>query len=371
MGEATAELSSTDLRRALDFAGDLAGCSSREDVDGQVRLLPQLVGTDTIIIGAVRKPAPGSDAPATLDATDDPPGFFDPEARAAFARLWHQQPVVVHHFRGFAPRALKVSDFLADRQWRRSEVYNDCYGQRMGLTWEIAAQIRFTSEEVACAALQRSTRDFTERDRSLLDAITPHLRAGYARTDVAQRGARRLALLERGLEERGDAALLTDMRGGIVAAGKRARAILHDWFGERRERRSLPADLDAWRVSERGSVAPPVLELHRPGRRLRLRLIAGRDEDVILLSERRESPPSAGLLSRRLPISRREAEVLARLAQGRMNAAIAQDLAISPHTVARHVERIYAKLDVHNRAEATAAVLRALDGDPTRGGDTE
>ncbi len=356
-----AELRATDLRNALDFAGELAGCRSRHEVDSQVRRLPQLVGTDTIIIGAVHKPAPGSDDPATLDATDDPPGFFDPEARDAFARLWHQQPVVVHHFRGFSPRAMKVSDFLADRQWRRSEVYNDCYGRRLGLTWEIAAQIRCTPEVVACAALQRSNRDFDERDRSLLDAITPHMRAGYARTDDELRRTRRVALLERGLEEHGEAALLSDAWGGIVAAGPRAREILHDWFGERGEQASLPTAIESWRTSERGAVASPVLDFQRPGRHLRLRLITGHDEDVILFNESHEAPPSAELLARRLPLSRREAEVLARLAEGRMNAGIAQELEISPHTVRRHVERIYAKLDVHNRAEATSAALLALN----------
>jgi DNA-binding CsgD family transcriptional regulator len=362
MGELASDLSSSDLRRALAFAGELSACRTTAEVDAHVRLLPRLVGAETIIIGQVRKPPPGSSEPATLVATDDPPGFFDPEARDAFARLWHQQPVVVHHFRGFAPRALKVSDFLGDREWRRSEVYNDCYGRRMGLSWEIAAQIRCTSDEVACTALQRSNRDFTERDRTLLDAITPHMRAGYARADAKARAERRLRLLERGLEERGDAALLVDHRGQIVAAGALARAILHDWFDERRETASLPVEIEVWRRGERGSLAPPVFDLARSGRRLRLHLIAGSEEDVILLSERREGPPSSELLARRLPVSRREAEVLARLAQGQMNAGIANDLEISPHTVSRHVERIYAKLGVHNRSEATAAVRDALDG---------
>jgi hypothetical protein len=224
MAGVAAELNSSDLREALDFAGDLAGCQSAAELDQQVRLLPRLVGADTIIIGEVHKPAPGSDEPATLKASDDPVGFFDEEAQEAFARLWHQQPVVVHHFRGFAPQAMKVSDFLSDRQWRRSEVYNDCYGRSLGLPWEMAAQIRCTLDEVACAALQRANRDFGERDRALLDAITPHMRAGYARLEAEARRERRLALLERGLEERGDAALLVDSpsRRSRVLAAERA-----------------------------------------------------------------------------------------------------------------------------------------------------
>ena len=53
-------------------------------------------------------------------------------------------------------------------------------------------------------------------------------------------------------------------------------------------------------------------------------------------------------------LSAREREVLAHLAAGRTNRQIAAQLVVSPHTVARHVEHIYAKLGVTNRAAATA-----------------
>ncbi|MCA9825445.1 MAG: response regulator transcription factor [Dehalococcoidia bacterium] len=50
----------------------------------------------------------------------------------------------------------------------------------------------------------------------------------------------------------------------------------------------------------------------------------------------------------------REAEVLALLAKGATNAAIALELGISENTVKDHTRRIYAKLGVQNRAEAAA-----------------
>ena len=53
-------------------------------------------------------------------------------------------------------------------------------------------------------------------------------------------------------------------------------------------------------------------------------------------------------------LSARELEVLAQLAAGRTNREIAEVLVVSPHTVARHVEHIYAKLGVSNRTAATA-----------------
>jgi DNA-binding NarL/FixJ family response regulator len=53
-------------------------------------------------------------------------------------------------------------------------------------------------------------------------------------------------------------------------------------------------------------------------------------------------------------LSARELEVLTQLAVGRTNREIAEALVVSPHTVARHVEHIYAKLGVANRTAATA-----------------
>jgi DNA-binding NarL/FixJ family response regulator len=53
-------------------------------------------------------------------------------------------------------------------------------------------------------------------------------------------------------------------------------------------------------------------------------------------------------------LSAREREVLMHLAAGRTNRQIAEMLMVSPHTVARHVEHIYAKLGVTNRTAATA-----------------
>ena len=53
-------------------------------------------------------------------------------------------------------------------------------------------------------------------------------------------------------------------------------------------------------------------------------------------------------------LSRRESEVLSLLAAGQANLEIAAALAVSVHTVERHVANVFGKLDVRNRAEATA-----------------
>jgi DNA-binding CsgD family transcriptional regulator len=52
-------------------------------------------------------------------------------------------------------------------------------------------------------------------------------------------------------------------------------------------------------------------------------------------------------------LSDRERQVLTLLVAGRTNREIAEELVVSPHTVARHVEHIYAKFGVSNRTAAT------------------
>ena len=53
-------------------------------------------------------------------------------------------------------------------------------------------------------------------------------------------------------------------------------------------------------------------------------------------------------------LTARECEVLRLVAAGRTNREIAAELVISEHTVARHVQNMFAKADLSSRAAATA-----------------
>jgi len=63
----------------------------------------------------------------------------------------------------------------------------------------------------------------------------------------------------------------------------------------------------------------------------------------------RVEQPSAGH-----GLTKRELEVLRLVAEGRSNHAIAVELFLSDHTVRRHLQNIFRKLDVSSRAAATA-----------------
>jgi two-component system, NarL family, response regulator LiaR len=68
-----------------------------------------------------------------------------------------------------------------------------------------------------------------------------------------------------------------------------------------------------------------------------------------------ETDPAARASSRVVDLSDRESEVLALIAKGLTNAQIAEELYLSIETVKTYVKRLYAKLDVHNRAQAAVA----------------
>ncbi|MEV0170422.1 LuxR C-terminal-related transcriptional regulator [Streptomyces sp. NPDC050803] len=67
---------------------------------------------------------------------------------------------------------------------------------------------------------------------------------------------------------------------------------------------------------------------------------------AVLLAEVRRRQPGG--------LTGRELQVLRLVAAGRTNRAVAAELVISEHTVARHLNNIFAKLDVSSRAAATA-----------------
>jgi DNA-binding NarL/FixJ family response regulator len=59
-------------------------------------------------------------------------------------------------------------------------------------------------------------------------------------------------------------------------------------------------------------------------------------------------------------LTEREREVLALMAQGWSNAAIGEALTIAPKTLERHVQNIFAKLDLHPGARHHRRVLAVL-----------
>jgi DNA-binding CsgD family transcriptional regulator len=80
---------------------------------------------------------------------------------------------------------------------------------------------------------------------------------------------------------------------------------------------------------------------------------AGRDDDELARGE-----ATVFALMARFDLSRREAEVLHELAQGKTNDDIAQTLGISRSTVKTRLENVFRRLEVASRTEAALRVLK-------------
>ena len=71
-----------------------------------------------------------------------------------------------------------------------------------------------------------------------------------------------------------------------------------------------------------------------------------------------EEARTAGDEQKTTPLSKREREILQKVADGATTRQVASDLGISPHTVKTHLERIFEKLDANDRAQAVAIAIR-------------
>src|SRR5262249_29629813 len=148
---------------------------------------------------------------------------------------------------------------------------------------------------------------------------------------------------------------------------ERARGWMEAYFGRSSyQAHSLPDTLKRWVTYQQSLLAqdtdvPPSREplvIEQAGKRLVVRFMTDRLGDQYVLSlEEEQLAPSARTLES-LGLTRREAEVLFWVAQGKTNVDIAIVLGISPLTVRTHLEHIYQKLRVETR---TAATIRALE----------
>jgi DNA-binding CsgD family transcriptional regulator len=147
-------------------------------------------------------------------------------------------------------------------------------------------------------------------------------------------------------------ALAAEASGAVLLAEGDPRAALPKLRVAHRSCRELDAPHQAARVRvliglacrELGDGASAELEFEAARRALEE---LGARPDLERLARLAGSPRPDG-------VSRRESEVLALVAAGKTNRAIASELFISEKTVARHVSNIFTKLGLASRAEATA-----------------
>ena len=245
-----------------------------------------------------------------------------------------EDPLLIRIRRG-STAAGKLSDFFTRRELHRTRIYE--HGMR-ACRVEDRLELRLPAPTGAASrifSIERRT-DFSDRDRTVFDCLTPHL----VRTHRAAENRRRLEGALALHKSAGLSVVLLDTGDRIGFASTTAQALLRRYFGETGTR--LPDSVASW-LGERRHGAADSLRVHAGDQSLVVELV----DQALLLEERRRMPR----------LTAREREILELVGEGLTNAEIAERLWISVGTVRKHLDNVYAKLGVHTRT-AAAAVLR-------------
>lgn len=196
-----------------------------------------------------------------------------------------------------------------------------------------------------------------------------------ARIRVHLANARMAHASRTALDATGRYLVSTDGQGRLLWATPRAEQLIGEWWpgalaaGETALPATLPsgfpADLSA-RLALLRSEASPAQVFTIAARRFEFSFVSSTAPDEFLYRLREVADPEAVQqaqalqLQQTLALTAREAEVLLWISRGKSNRDISEILNISPRTVNKHLEQVFEKLGVENRASATARAVRVL-----------
>jgi DNA-binding CsgD family transcriptional regulator len=340
IGDAMPWLADTDVGTAGGLARALVEARTEAELRGRaLRALAELVPADVLTWDWVEL-ATGGIRHEAVPAEAEPPGAF-----GAIVGDAADHPLLAAHAARRRP-ALRLSEAVEPRRLSHSELYGDLL-YRSGVEYGIAIGMRTRRGETVVVGLGRTEREFSERDRDVLDIVRPGLEAALRAAAARVRLVRALAAGP----PPGTAVVLLDRYGEIELSSRDAERWLAEHFGAAEHPGWLPGPVAQWLALP---PRPPLVS-ERDGRRLTVRLLPG-DPHALLLEEEVASFRPEAL--DRLGLTARETEVLRAAAATPDEAEIARELFLSLHAVRERLERLEAKLDVRTAADAVARARR-------------
>jgi DNA-binding CsgD family transcriptional regulator len=339
-GHAMPWLADTDVGTAGGLARALVEARTEAELRGRaLRALAELVPADVLTWDSVEL-ATGHVHHEAVPGGAEPPGAF-----GAIVVDAADHPLLAAHAARRRP-ALRLSEAVEPRRLSHSELYGELL-HRSGVEYGIAIAMRTGRGETVVVGLGRTEREFSERDRDVLDIVRPGLEAALRAAAARERLVRALAAEP----PPGTAVVLLDRYGEIELSSLDAERWLAEHFGAADHPGWLPGPVALWLALP---PRPPLVS-ERDGRRLTVRLLPG-DPHALLLEEEVASFRPEALA--RLGLTARETEVLRAAATTPDEADIACELFLSPHAVRERLERLEAKLGVRTAAEAVARARR-------------
>lgn len=350
-------LSTRDLASMLDLVRDLHDADPSALPGRCIAAMRDLIGSEVTTYSDF-----DLRTSIALEATD-PSGVVTAAGQEAFERHLHEHPLITHYARTGDGSARKSSDFISQAQLHRMGLYNEYIKPFFGTRFQIAFAIAARQSRVIGMSLARAGRDFSERERLMLNMLRPHVAQAVRHAETSK-------MLPR-LEESGDTVdpgrlcVVIDAAGRVRATTPTADAWLQRFFGPPRAGRKLPEPIWRWVTAQMRArdrlqaprAAADTLVVEEGGARLILRCVI-RERALFVMLELVE-PHDAARRLERLGLTPREAEVLTWVAEGKDSRAVATITGSSLRTVEKHLERIYRKLNVENRT-AAAAVVHSL-----------
>ncbi|MES1191304.1 MAG: response regulator [Steroidobacter sp.] len=187
-----------------------------------------------------------------------------------------------------------------------------------------------------------------------------------ARIRVHLANARMASETHAALDALGRFLLAIDHRGKLLWCTPKAKHLLDELIPQHATGETMLPDhvtVQLLRQPQRDSqdTTPCVLQLNNRDFEFTLLSSIGPDEYLFRIAESL-SGSDEQRLQKSLALTSREAEILAWISRGKTNRDIGEILNISPRTVNKHLEQVFTKLGVENRAAATARAIRILTG---------
>lgn len=155
--------------------------------------------------------------------------------------------------------------------------------------------------------------------------------------------------------------LAVDGHGELLWATPEARKLLSERFRSTgREKNPLSAEIRTWLKNERMN-DDLVVQTETDPLTIRYFKFVHANEHLLRIVGH-DVLLDSGVLEAALHITKREAEVLMWVAHGKTNREIGEILTLSPRTINKHLEQVYAKIHVDNRAAATSIAIQAMLG---------
>ena len=161
-------LASAALRKLIDGLAELYEPTGAGDPERVIRVVTTLIGADSCSYNELR----GS---RLQRYRVEPAGVGDfPDSARLFRQHLPEHPVLAHCQATGDGSALRISDFLSDRQFRALGLYRDFYRQAE-VGYQLTVTLPGPRRSLIGVALNRTHTDFSDEDRELLNLLRPHI----------------------------------------------------------------------------------------------------------------------------------------------------------------------------------------------------